>query len=136
MSPLLPEELVEIAKSYLAAIERGAPFAEISRFLTEDCVQEELPNRLLPNGARRSVEDLKAAAIRGSKAVEQQRFEVVSAVAQGAKVALEIKWSARLLLPFGASKPGDSMTAHFAFFLEFRGDRICSQRNYDCFEPF
>jgi ketosteroid isomerase-like protein len=131
-----PEELIEIARQYLAAIERGAPFAEIARFITEDCVQEELPNRFLPNGAKRNVEDLEAAAVRGSKAVENQRFEVLSAVAQGTKVALEIRWSAQVLGAIGSLKPGDTMVAHFAFFLEFRGDRICSQRNYDCFEPF
>jgi hypothetical protein len=28
------------------------------------------------------------------------------------------------------------MRAHFAMFMEFEGDRIRAQRNYDCFEPF
>jgi len=28
------------------------------------------------------------------------------------------------------------MAARFAVFLEFHGDRIVSQRNYDCFDPF
>jgi ketosteroid isomerase-like protein len=136
VSAQAPPDMERIAREYLAAIERGAPFEEIGRFLTPDCVQEELPNRLLPNGARRTLEDLKAAADRGSKAVEGQRFEVISVVAQGSRLALEIKWSGRLLLPFGALQPGDTMRARFAFFLEFRGDRICSQRNYDCFDPF
>jgi ketosteroid isomerase-like protein len=37
---------------------------------------------------------------------------------------------------FGALQPGDTMRAHFAVFLEIRGGRIVSQRNYDCFDPF
>jgi len=131
-----PTTLTTIAHNYLSAIERGAPFEELGEFLTDDCVQEEFPNRLMPNGARRTVADLRAAGERGKKAVEGQRFEVLAAVEQGDRVALEIQWSARVLLPFGSLKAGDEMRARFAFFLEFRDDRIASQHNYDCFDPF
>jgi hypothetical protein len=39
-------------------------------------------------------------------------------------------------VPIGKLVPGDTMRAEFGVFLSFRDDRICSQRNYDCFEPF
>jgi ketosteroid isomerase-like protein len=136
MPPQPTHDLIRIAKEYLAALERGVPFEELARFFTPDCVQEEFPNRLVPNGARRTLEDLKAAAGRGAKAVENQRYEVLNAFTQDNQVALEIRWSARLLLPFGSSVPGDVMKARFAVFLVFREDRIQSQHNYDCFDPF
>jgi ketosteroid isomerase-like protein len=136
MPPLPATELIRITKDYLRTIEKGAPFEEMAHFFTPDCVQEEFPNRLLPNGARRTLDDLRAASERGAKAVEKQRYEVLNAVAQDDQVALEVRWSARLLMPFGSLKPGDSMTARFALFLKFRGDRIERQHNYDCFDPF
>lgn len=36
---------------------------------------------------------------------------------------------------FGELKPGAFMKAHFTMFLEFAGNRILVQRNYDCPEP-
>jgi len=135
-TPLSPDQLIDRAREYLKAIEDRTPFGELARFFTADCVQEEFPNRFVPNGARRTLEDLRAAAERGSKAVEGQRYEVLHAIAQGETVALEVRWSARVLLPFGSLKPGDEMTARFAVFLHFRGDRIARQHNYDCFDPF
>lgn len=50
--------------------------------------------------------------------------------------ALEVSWSAKLLVPFGSLSAGSNMTARFAVYLEFRGDRIARQHNYDCFDPF
>ena len=137
MTDLLPSDaLVERARAYLRAIETRLPFDELSRFYTPDCVQEEFPNRLVPNGARRTLDDLKAAAARGVKAVESERYEVLNVVAQDNTVVLEVRWSATLLIGFGTLEPGHTMTARFAVFLDFEGDRIARQRNYDCFDPF
>lgn len=131
-----PAELTEIATNYLAALERGDSFEAISKFFTPDCVQEEFPNRLVPNGARRTLADMQAAANRGAKAVEDQRFQVLNTITQENHVALEVAWSAKLLMPFGSLRPGDSMTARFALFLQFRDGCIERQHNYDCFDPF
>ena len=53
------------AQAYLRAIEQGAVGEEFSRFFAEDVVQEELPNRIVPTGARRMLADILAAAVRG-----------------------------------------------------------------------
>jgi ketosteroid isomerase-like protein len=136
MPTTTPDELIQIARDYLAAIERGAPFDELAQFFTPDCVQEEFPNRFVPNGARRTMEDLKAAADRGSKAVENQRYEILNVLAHDNQVALEVQWSAQVLMPFASLKAGDTMRARFAVFLRFRDRRIERQHNYDCFDPF
>ena len=130
------DDLSRIALAYLAALERDAPFEELTEFFTADCIQEEFPNRLMPNGARRTLQDIRVAAERGAKAVEHQRYEVMNSVASGNHVALEVRWSCRIVTPLGSLGVGDSMRARFAVFLTFHEGRIQRQHNYDCFDPF
>ena len=65
-----------------------------------------------------------------------QRYEVLNAVACGDQVALEVRWTGTLAVPFGNIPAGGQMRARFAVFLEFRDGKILRQRNYDCFEPW
>jgi len=65
-----------------------------------------------------------------------QRYDVVSLITQGERVAVEALWEGVLAIPTGAQKAGDVMRAHFAMFFQFRDGQIAVQRNYDCFEPF
>lgn len=130
-------DLIAQTKKYLAALERGVTVDELADFYAEDVVQEEFPNRLTPNGARRSRADLEAASKRGNQATEEQRYEVLNIFGQGNQVVAEVQWSARLLLPFGTLKPGDSMRARFAVFIVFNDQGLIqAQHNYDCFDPF
>jgi ketosteroid isomerase-like protein len=129
-----PDNLT-IARRYLGAIERGDPQANLA-FFAEDVVQEEFPNRLVPQGATRDLAALREAAERGRKVMTAQRYEILNAVANGDQVALEVRWTGTLAVPFGAIPAGGQMRARFAVFLEFRGGKIARQRNYDCFEPW
>jgi hypothetical protein len=57
--------------------------------------------------------------------------------AQGQRVALETLWvGTPLAEPVDELAAGAETRAHFAMFLDFDGDRIRRQRNYDCLEPF
>jgi ketosteroid isomerase-like protein len=131
---------LETARRYLAAIEAtteddaSAPGAE--RFFAPDIVQEEFPNRLVPNGARRDLAALREGAARGRAVLHSQRYEVKAAYAHGDVVILEVLWVGTLRIPIGSLAVGQEMRAHFAVFLEFRDDLIYRQRNYDCFEPY
>ena len=136
MTPEDRQDHIVIARSYLKALEDGAAFEVLSGYFAPDCIQEEFPNRFTPNGARRTVEDLRLTAARGKKAVEAERYEILTEVAQGDLVALEVQWSARLQVPVGTLKAGDTMRARFAVFLTFRDGLILRQHNYDCFDPF
>ncbi|HEX6040553.1 nuclear transport factor 2 family protein [Longimicrobium sp.] len=127
---------VQTARRYLEAISRGAPWDEMAAFFTEDVVQEEFPNRLVPGGARRTLCELEEANARGRAVITAQRYDVRNAVASGDHVALEVLWTGTLAVPFGSLPAGGDMVAHFGVFLEFRDGRIATQRNYDCFEPF
>jgi ketosteroid isomerase-like protein len=124
---------LKTTKTYLRTIEeRGDTLA----FFTDDVVQKEFPNRLLPNGATRDMAALKRARARGIRVVSDERYEIVKALEQGDDVALEVVWTAKLEVPVGETPAGGTMRAHFGVFLTFRDGKIASQRNYDCFDPF
>ena len=125
---------VELARAYLAAIERGDGSA--SDFFAPEVVQIELPNRLAPRGAVRDLAELREAGERGRKVLTRQRFEVRGAVAAGDRVALELLWVGTLAIPIGSTPVGGEMRAHFGVFLDFRDGKIVGQCNYDCFEEF
>ena len=133
---------LETARRYLAAIEastagdRGAASGGAEGFFAPDVVQEEFPNRVVPNGARRDLTALHEAAERGRKVLRGQRYEVRAAYAVGDTVILETLWVGTLAVPLGTIPAGGEMRAHFAVVLELRDGRIVRQRNYDCFEPF
>jgi len=126
----------DIAKTYLAALEAGATGDALAAFFTDDVVQEEFPNRLLPAGARRDLAALLDGAVRGQKVMRAQRFELLGAVENGDTVALEVQWTGTVAVPLGGLPAGGQMRARFAVFLEFRGDKIARQRNYDCFDAW
>ena len=131
----MPDSL-DVARAYLAAIEAGATGATLAAFFTDDAVQEELPNRLVPAGARRDVAAILEGAERGQRVLRAQRFEILHALTSGDEVALEVRWTGTLAVPVGTLPAGGEMRARFAMFLELRGGKIARQRNYDCFDPF
>jgi len=123
----------DIVRAYLKAIETRNNSLS---FFTADAVQEEFPNALAPAGARRTIEDLRAAGERGQNVMKSESYEVLSLVESGDIVAAEVIWRGVLAIPLRSLKPGDTMKARFAVFFEFQGDKIRRQRNYDCFDPF
>ena len=130
------EDNLAVAMRYLTALEQGITGDALAAFFTSDVVQEEFPNRLVPEGARRDLPALLEAALRGRQVMSAQRYELVHAVASGNDVALEVQWTGTLAVPFGEIPAGGEMRARFAVFLEFRDGTIARQRNYDCFEPW
>jgi ketosteroid isomerase-like protein len=127
---------LDAARQYLAAIQRGATGDQLAQFFTLDVVQEELPNRVSPNGRQRRLAGILEGAERGQQVLSGQRFEIRSAIATNDRVILEVLWVGTLAIPFGSIPAGGEMRAHSAMFLELRGGKIAAQRNYDCFEPW
>jgi ketosteroid isomerase-like protein len=127
---------LEVARRYLAAIEAGATGEALAAFFSPAVEQIEYPNRLVPMGARRGLADLLEGAIRGSKVLRAQRYQVEHAYADGAIVVLEVVWVGTLAVDLANTPAGGEMRAHFAVVLELMDGRIVAQRNYDCFDPF
>jgi ketosteroid isomerase-like protein len=132
----MPTSRVELATRYLTALEAGVTGDELAALFTADVVQEEFPNRLVPGGARRDLAEILLSAERGQTVMQRQRYEVLHAVEDRDSVALEVQWTGTLAVAIGALPVGGEIRARFAVFLEFRGDKIARQRNYDCFDPF
>jgi ketosteroid isomerase-like protein len=127
---------LDIARRYLAALETHARGRALAQFFDPDVIYEELPNRIVPNGARCTIADMLAMAERGANVITSQRFQIDNAIASGAFVALEVRWSGTLLVQYGTLVPGSEMRARVAMILEFRDGRIIAQRNYDCYDPW
>ena len=62
------EDNLALVRRFLKAIEASHSGAQLADFFSPDVVQEELPNRLLANGAKRDLSALLAASERGSNA--------------------------------------------------------------------
>jgi len=127
---------LDVAKRYIAGLSSGMGADELGQFYTPDVVQEEFPNRLLPNGATRDLEAMRQGRLRGKALLSFEEFELLGAVASGDVVAMELVWRGTVGVDAGPFVAGQTLRARFAIFLEFRDGRIARQRNYDCFDPW
>jgi ketosteroid isomerase-like protein len=125
---------LEFIRRYLAALAQGVRGEALADFFCADVVQEEFPNRLTPNGARRDLAALLAGAERGATLMREQSFEMLGAIVRDDEAAVEVQWIGEL----AQAVPGlpATMRARFSIWLEFRDGKIARQRNYDCFEPW
>ncbi len=132
----MSEANLDAARRYVAALASGAGPGTIAAFYAPDVVQEEFPNRLLPNGARRDLAELKRGRERGLALMRAETYAIETAVAHGDHVALELAWTGTIGADAGPFKAGQVLRARFAIFLRFRGGLIVRQHNYDCFEAW
>jgi ketosteroid isomerase-like protein len=105
-------------------------------YYAPEVVQREFPNLLVKAGATRDLAALRRGMEAGKKSTSNERYEIVTLVADGDEVAVEARWSATLNVAFGSLAAGQTMRAYLAIFLTWRDGKIIAQRNYDCFEPF
>lgn len=127
---------IEIARTYLSAIETGETEEFLARFVSPEIEHQEFPNRLNSRGAVSDRRAMKAAAERGRKVISSQRYEIRNIIGEDDRLALEVDWTGTLAIPFESIPVGGTMRAHFAMFLDFKDGKIVRQRNYDCFEPW
>jgi ketosteroid isomerase-like protein len=119
--------------SYLTAIENDQVVGQETEWYTDDAIQVEWPNKLVPAGATRNLEQLRQAGERGRAIVASQRYEVTNVVAVGNKVAVEAIFRATFKMDIAGLPKGDVMVANFAMFFEMRDGKISRHHTYDCF---
>jgi predicted ester cyclase len=124
---------ITVAIAFLRTVEAGVDPSEL---VTADVVEEELPNRLSPNGATRDLSAMRAGIERGKSVFKTQNYEIRNMVGGTDYVAFEIDWQGELAVAFVGLEPGTTMRARVAFFFEIREGHIAKIRHYDCFEPF
>jgi ketosteroid isomerase-like protein len=127
------DTLIETARNYLAALERG-DIDQALACLADDIVQQEFPNQFSPHGSQRDLAQLRTSAQRGNQPIASQHYEVRSAIAQGNQIALEVEWTGTLAVALGSLSAGSQLRAHCAIFLDFHQGKIVRQRNYDCYQ--
>jgi predicted ester cyclase len=135
MTPIESENLAR-AIEWVRAVERGTTDEVLAEFVTPDVVHEDMPNRVFPTGMRYDLAGMRAGAERGKAILPRQRYDILSAIASGNSVAIQLDWSGELAVPYGSLKLGDALKVHIAMFMEFRDGKICHQRDYGCYEPF
>jgi ketosteroid isomerase-like protein len=127
---------IDLVRTYLKALQSGEAGDSLRRFFTDDVRQIELPNQLNKNGQESGLEHILERSRQGLKILERQRYDIVSELAQGDRVAVEARWTGVLAVSLGTMAPGTEMKASFAMFFSFSDGRISIQRNYDCFDPW
>jgi ketosteroid isomerase-like protein len=130
-----PTENLDSVRRYFEAIESGT-FTDIADLFTPDMTIEQLPNRIYPQGIRSGLAQMAEGFEKGRKLLSSQTYEIKNAIARGDSLAVEVLWTGTLAIAFGTLAAGSQMRAHSAMFFEFKEDKIASQRNYDCFEPW
>jgi ketosteroid isomerase-like protein len=127
---------IALIREYLSSLEGGDVGQALTRFFTDDAVQEEFPNRLNPTGGRSDLGTIVERSELGKQILRSQSYDIRSTIASGVEVAVEAEWRATLAVPVGPLPAGSEMRAHLAMFFELSEGRIRRQRNYDCFEPW
>jgi len=127
---------IEVVRSYMKALQNGEAGEALRRFFTPDVRQIEMPNQLNPSGQESDLEHILQRSLQGLRILKQQRYEIVSEMAQEDQIAVEARWVGVLAVTVGTPPAGAEMKASFAMFFRFRDGRIAMQRNYDCFEPW
>jgi ketosteroid isomerase-like protein len=130
------DDILVIAINYLRAIEAEVSVEELTSYYAESVEQIEYPNRLIPQGTKRNLNDLKEGFLKGKTLLASQTYDIQKSYVVGNTVILETIWTAKLAVPLGQLPAGGEMKAYFAQFIEFEDGKIIRQRTYDCFEPF
>ena len=125
-----------IVQGYYAALEHGAAALDWDHWFTADVIQEEFPNRLLPEGARRDLAAMREAALRGQALMAEQRFELLEMIASGDTVVVEAEWRGTVGRDIGPFTAGMTLRTRFAQVLVLRSGKIAALRHYDCFYPW
>ncbi|MGV3622342.1 MAG: nuclear transport factor 2 family protein [Archangium sp.] len=125
-----------VIREYLRALEKFEHGDALKRFLADDFVFHELPNRLVPEGRVRPLDKTLEASAMAPKVLQEQRYEIRRELAAGELVALDVDWSATLKVPLGMTPAGGRISARICMWVKFRDGKICEQTNFDCYWPF
>jgi ketosteroid isomerase-like protein len=130
------DQTLDFLKRYLRAVEEGGGADRAEEFYTADALLIEHPNKLAPKGVTRDLTAIIEAGKRGQAMLDRQTNELESAVIEGDRAALTLRWTGvfKIDVPQLGLKAGDALRARFAQFYTLRDGRIARQETFDCFE--
>jgi hypothetical protein len=82
------EDDLELCRRWISAVEKNDGSA--MPFLADAAIQEEMPNRLFPQGRVNDVAAMRVNAEKGRAVIASQRYQIVDAIAEEGRVALEL----------------------------------------------
>jgi limonene-1,2-epoxide hydrolase len=82
---------IEVVRSYMKALQDGEAGDALRRFFTQDVRQIEMPNRLNPRRQESDLEHILQRSLQGLQILKQQRYEIISEMAQEDRVAVEAR---------------------------------------------
>jgi ketosteroid isomerase-like protein len=109
---------------------------ELAAILHPDATLVEHPNPVVPQGARRGVEEALAGFRAGRALLSEQSFEVLELVVAGERAAVRALWQGTVGRDAGPFAAGDRLTAHIASFITVRDGLVLEHETFDCYEPF
>jgi hypothetical protein len=127
---------IAVATSLLRALEAGLYGEDLRKYFAPSALTIEHPNRLKPEGARITLDQMLAASEVGAGLLSSQRYDVRSAAAVGDTAILRLTWRGVIARDAGPLRHGDELVAHIAQFVETADGLITSIETYDCYEPF
>jgi len=109
---------------------------DLAALLHPDAVLVEHPNPVVPQGARRGVEESLAGFRAGRALLSDQSFEIHELVAVGERAAVRARWQGTIGQDAGPFKVGTKLTAHVAAFLTVHDGLVIEHETFDCYEAF
>lgn len=126
----------DVARRLHSALESGLHGEELRQLFTEDAITTEQPNRLKPQGATATLEQMITASSLGANMLKWQRYDIHSLIEHENLAIIRCVWTAEIAEDVGPFTAGQLLKAHIAQFIEVRDDRVASIETYDCYEPF
>ncbi len=123
----------KFVRSYFKAMEQGQVAGREAHWYTPDVEQVEWPNALMPKGATRNFESLRATFLRLRTIVVHQSYDLKNIVVSNNNVAVEADYRAVFSVDLPALPRGKVLDVRCAIFLELERGRIRRHRTYDCF---
>ena len=120
----------DIVTAYIRAIEAHD---DATRYLHPDVRNVEHPNKLLPDGRRYDLAEMRAAGERGRALMASERYEIRQMIVEGDRAAVQIAWSGTLAVPAGPLPAGHVMRAEICSIIELKDGKVWRQEQYDCF---
>ena len=109
---------------------------ELEQLLHPGAALVEHPNPVVPQGARRGVEESLAGFRAGRSLLSEQSFEIHELMVTGEQTAVRARWEGTIGRDAGPFQQGAKLTAHVAAFLTVHDGRIVEHETFDCYEPF
>jgi hypothetical protein len=132
----MKHDILGIARRWVTDMGSGRIAEKQQEYYSQSIQLTEYPNLLNSRITSSDYTTLLQRSEQGSKILTRQSYDIQKEYVSGDTVIMEVIWKGSFSIPVGQTPPGRELKAYFVVFLEFEGDKVVRQRNYDCFEPF